>query len=157
MINAAQENTVRGFRSVANGGTGVYDFIPGQAQPTFLLPVDLKVETPGARPPATLNGLDVVGAYGQFVILKNEFIPAGYVVGFATGGEENVLNPIGIREHSNAGLRGLRLVKGKDPDYPLIDSFWTRGFGTGVRTRGAGAIMQITASGTYAVPATYAW
>jgi hypothetical protein len=50
----------------------------------------------------------------------------------------------------------LRLVKGRTPDYPLIDSFYNRGFGTGIRHRGAGVVMQITASGTYTIPAAYA-
>jgi hypothetical protein len=52
-------------------------------------------------------------------------------------------------------LRGLRLVKGAVPDYPLIDSYYQRGFGTGVRQRGGGVVMQVTASGTYTIPAAY--
>jgi hypothetical protein len=119
------------------------------------MPTDVRME--GTRPPATLNGLDVVGAYAEMTIVKSEFIPAGYMVLFATGGPENIQNPVAIREHQKAALRGLRLVRGRTPDYPLIDSFYNVGFGTGVRHRGAGAIMQITASGTYTVPAAYAW
>jgi hypothetical protein len=52
-------------------------------------------------------------------------------------------------------MQGLRLVKGANPDYPLIDSFYNRGFGTGVRQRGGAAVMQITASGTYTPPTSY--
>lgn len=154
MINEAQEGTVRNFRSTANGGTGTYDFIPAQGTSTLLLPTDLRTE--GAAPPATLNGMEVVGGYAEMTIVKNEFIPAGYLVLFATGGAENIQNPIAIREHPNQGLRGLRLVKGRTPDYPLIDSFYNVGFGTGIRHRGAGAVLQITA-GAYAVPAAYTW
>ncbi len=155
MINEAQEGTIRNFRSTANGGTGTYDFIPAQGTSTLLLPTDLRTE--GSAPPASLRGMDVVGGYAEMTIVKNEFIPAGYMVLFVTGGPENVQNPIAIREHPKATLRGLRLVKGRTPDYPLIDSFYQRGFGTGVRYRGAGAVMQITASGTYTVPSVYAW
>jgi len=36
-----------------------------------------------------------------------------------------------------------------------VDSFYRRGIGTGIRHRGAGAVMQIKASGNYTVPAAY--
>ena len=159
IINEAQEGTIRQFRSEANGGTAgnIYDFVPAQGTPSFLIPIDRQIEPGASRPPATINGIEVVGQYGQFTILKNEWIPTGYVVAFATGGAENVQNPVAIREHPTASLRGLRLVKGRTPDYPLIDSFYNRGFGTGIRYRGAGAVMQITVSGSYTVPAQYAW
>ena len=58
---------------------------------------------------------------------------------------------VGLREHVNTSLRGLRLVKGPNPDYPLIDSFYQRGFGTGVRQRGGAVVMKITA-GSYSAP-----
>lgn len=155
MINKAQEGTVRNFRSTANGGTGTYDFIPGSATPALLLPTNLQVAN-GTNPPGSMNGMDVVGGYWETTIVKNDFIPAGYLVSFVTGGPENIQNPIAIREHPQASLRGLRLVKGRTPDYPLIDSFYNQGFGTGVRYRGAGAVLQIT-GGAYAVPTAYIW
>lgn len=154
MINEAQEGTIRNFRSTANGGTGTYDFIPAQGTSSLLLPTDLR--TVGSAPPATLNGMEVVGGYWEATIVKNEFIPAGYLVAFATGGQENIQNPVAIREHPQANLRGLRLVRGRTPDYPLIDSFYAHGFGTGIRYRGAGAVLQIT-GGAYTVPAAYVW
>ncbi len=158
MINEAQEGTIRNFRSTANGGTGTYDFVPAQGTPSLLLPVDVRLDDNGVtRPPATLRGMEVVGAYSEMTIVKNEFIPAGYMVLFATGGPENIQNPIAIREHPQQGLRGLRLVRGRVADYPLIDSFYNHGFGTGIRHRGAGAVLQIVASTTYTVPAAYAW
>lgn len=157
MINKAQENTIRMWRSSANGGTGNFDFIPAQGTSPLLLPTDVRIADGVSRPPATLRGMEVVGAYGEFTVVKNDFIPAGYLVAFATGGPENIQNPIAIREHPKAGLRGLRLVKGRTPDYPLIDSFYQHGFGTGVRHRGAGAVLQVVASATYTVPAAYVW
>lgn len=156
MINEAQEGTIRNFRSTANGGTGTYDFIPGSATPALLMPTDLRVEN-GTNPGASLRGMEVVGSYAEMTIVKNPYIPAGYMFLFATGGPENIQNPIAIREHPNQALRGLRLVRGRVADYPLIDSFYNHGFGTGIRHRGAGAVMQITASASYTVPAAYAW
>ena len=41
--------------------------------------------------------------------------------------------------------------------YPLIDSFYSRGFGTGIRQRGAAVVVQITTgTAAYAIPAQYA-
>ena len=158
LINEAQEGTIRNFRSTANGGTGTYDFVPAMGTPALLLPTDVQYGDNGVvRPPASLGGLDVVGGYAEMIIVKSEFIPVGYLVLFATGGPENVQNPIAIRQHPKATAQGLRLVKGRNPDYPLIDSYFARGFGTGVRTRGAGAVLQIKAGSTYDVPASYVW
>jgi hypothetical protein len=82
-------------------------------------------------------------------------MPAKYMVAFATGGQNGVQNPVGIRQHSNPALRGLRLVKGRSPDYPLQEAYYQRGFGTGIRHRGAGVVMQVKASGSYTLPTEY--
>jgi hypothetical protein len=157
MVNKAQGDYIRLIRSEVNGGpaTSLYDFVPAAGTSPFLLPVNMQVVS-GQQPPNSLNGLNVIGSYGDVLVVQDEYIPAGYMVCFATGGLESLTNPIGIREDAIASLRGLKLVKGREPDYPLIESYYTRGFGTGVRKRGAGAIMQITASPTYTAPAVYA-
>jgi hypothetical protein len=156
MVNKAQGDLIRQFRSVANGGTALYDFVPAQGTPSFLLPTTLRTDQDGAlRVPAQLRGMKVIGTYGEFTIVEEDYIPALYMVAFATGGRESVQNPIGIREHANANLRGLRLVKGRNPDYPLQESIYQRGFGTGIRFRGAGVVMQIVNSATYTAPTQY--
>jgi hypothetical protein len=141
---------IRGFRIDA-GAT--YDFIPARGDFAQLLPGDQQLI--GEQPANTWKGLNVAGAYGPMLIVEEDSFPAGYVVGLATGGPENLGNPVGFRQHENSSLRGLRLVKGASNDYPLIDSFYNRGFGTGIRQRGGAAIMQITASGTYTAPTAY--
>ena len=83
-------------------------------------------------------------------------MPAKYMVAFGTGGPNALTNPIGIREHANTALRGLRLVKGRSNDYPLQESYYQRGFGTGIAQRGAAVVMKIAAAGPYAPPASYA-
>jgi hypothetical protein len=153
LVNKAQGNTIRNFRSTANGGTGLYDFVPAVGTPVFLLPVNMRTE--GGRPPAEINGLDVIGGYSNATIVQEDYIPAGYMVAIVTGGEDNLSNPIAMRQHPTASLQGLRLAKGRNPDYPLIDSFYVRGFGCGVRHRGAGAIMQVTTNPTYTIPTAY--
>lgn len=130
-----------------------HSFIPAQGSPTELLPIDM--EFTGARPANTYGGLEVIGSYGVWLIVQDDLFPEGYLAGVATGGPENLNNPVGFRQHSNTSLRGLRLVKGPNPDYPLIDSFYQRGFGTGIRQRGGSAVMQIKASGAYTPPESY--
>lgn len=154
MVNKAQGDSIRMIRSLANSGFGRYDFVPSAATAPFLLPTNMQVVN-GQQPPNSIGGLAVIGSYGNVLIVEEAYIPAGYFVVFATGGPDALTNPIGIREDPNAALRGLRLVKGREPDYPLIDSYYVRGFGTGIRNRGAGAVMQVTASGTYTAPAMY--
>jgi hypothetical protein len=148
LVNSQEGAVVRTFR-VANGDT--YDFIPSPGYGAGIyLPQNGGIID---RPAGTVRGQ--IGTYGPFIVVEEDYLPAGYVFGFATGGEENIGNPVGIREHDNASLRGLRLVKGREPDYPLVDSFYQHGFGTGIRHRGAGVVMQITA-GAYSTPAAYA-
>lgn len=155
MVNKAEGDVIRNFRSIRNGGTARYDFVPAGGQPAFLLPADLQVAPGVTRPAASLRGMKVIGSYGELTIVEEGYIPAGYVACFATGGQAALTNPIGIREHRNPALRGLRLVKTRQDDYPLQDSYYQRGFGTGIRQRGGAALMQIKATGTYEPPAQY--
>lgn len=160
MVNTSEANVVRNFRNFTSaaqaygGNYGRFDFIAAQGQPGQLLDVTQQL-IGGSRAPASLNGLTVIGTYGPAIIVQEDWMPVKYVFAFVTGGSESLSNPVGLREHANAGLRGLRLVKGRNADYPLIDSFWAAGFGFGIRHRGAGMLMQVTANPAYATPAEY--
>jgi hypothetical protein len=100
--------------------------------------------------------MNVVGTYGPYLIVEHGTIPSGYLVAAASAGRSTSLNVVGIRQHSQASLQGVILKPGNNNAYPLIDSMFIRGLGTGVGRRGAAAVMQLTA-GAYAVPAAYAW
>lgn len=150
-VTEKEAREIRKFR-VETGAT--WDFVPAQGSPSQFMPVDQQLMG-GSQPSAQYQGLNVVGNYGPWLVIKDDLFPEGYVAGIATGGEENLGNPVGLREHANVSLRGLRLVKGPSADYPLIDSFYQRGFGTGIRQRGGSAIMQITAAPTYTAPTSY--
>jgi hypothetical protein len=161
MASTALGNVIRGFRSAVNtgqtvaGNYGRYDFIPAQGQPGQIIPATTQVI--GAQQVAnSLAGLNVIGTYGPLIVVTDDWLPADYVFSFATGGTDNLQNPIGLRQHPQPALQGLRLVKGRNADYPLIDSFWAAGFGTGVRQRGGGIVLQLSANASYTVPATYA-
>jgi hypothetical protein len=159
MINKAQSPRIRAFRSAAsNGGVadathGNYDFIPSLGTAAMLLPQNQILL--GTQVGNTLEGFNVIGSYGDVLIVEDDYIPSGYLLCFATGGPDNLQNPLGVRQHANPELQGMRLVKGPIPDYPLIDAYYIRGFGLGVRHRGAAAIMQIVVGTTYTQPATY--
>ena len=155
MVHTTQGSVIRGFRSVANGGTGTYDFIPAQGQPGVILNTNQQFFGQG-QIANTLGGLNVIGTYGPLIIVQDDWLPTTHIFGFCTGGSESLGNPVGFREHANAQLRGLRLVKGKQANYPLIDSFWAVGFGTGIRHRGAGMVMEVTADPSYDIPSVYA-
>lgn len=157
MVNTAEANVIRTFRANQvnnNGKTALYDFVPATNQPALIVPNQQGLL--GTQVSPTFRGMNVIGSYGNALIIEEDYIPAGYLVLLGSGGEGNLNNPIGFREHANASLRGLRLVQDRQGGYPLIDSYYARGFGTGVRQRGAGLVMQIKASGSYAAPAAYA-
>lgn len=158
MVNRAEGDVIRTYRSTLNGGTAKFDFIPATNVPTFLLPQNFVTSTvQGTRPAPTLRGMTVIGSYGDMTVVMEDYVPAGYMVAFATGGPESLTNPIGIREHARPELHGLRIIKGRENDYPLQDAYYQRGFGTGIRQRGAAAIMQIKvgAANSYTVPPQY--
>lgn len=151
MVNRQEANVIRTFQ--VGVASSRWTFIPDPAGfgGGTLTPAGQQVV--GAPSGRIRNQ---IGTYGPFLVVEDDYIPAGYVLAFATGGEQNLGNLVGIRQHAQQGLRGLQLVKGRDNDYPLTDSFYRFGFGTGVRHRGAGYVMQITAAGAYSPPAAYA-
>lgn len=150
-VNSREGKEIRKFR-IDNGAT--YDFIPAQGQPVGLI-LQPGEQVSGSRAAAQYAGLSVIGQYGYQLIVEDDLFPAGYVTVIGSGGRDNLLNPVGIREHENPALQGLKLVKGPDNDYPLTDSFYNRGLGTGISQRGGSAVMQITTNATYTPPVEF--
>lgn len=136
-----------------NGAEALYDFIPSPAQPPFFL--QNAAGLLGSVPPDFWNGIRVQGSYGDVLYIEEPTFPAGYVLYFATGGPGGIENLVGLREHQDAAWRGLRILPGNQSGYPLVDSFYQRSFGTGIRQRGGGVVLQIKASGSYDVPAKF--
>lgn len=156
LMNRTQVKQVRTFRQGQvnnNGIVAAYDFIPAPGTPAVIVPNSDGLL--GSQPPSTWNGLKVVGSYGDMLIIEESYIPEGYFLMFGTGGEGDLQNLVGLREHANPAYRGLRLLPGNQQRYPLIDSYYSRGFGTGIRQRAGGVIMQLKASGTYDIPTQY--
>jgi hypothetical protein len=151
-VNTQEYNIVRTWR-VATGAP--WDFIPDDARTGggVFVAAGAGGQYIGAPQGRVRNQ---VGTYGPWHVVQEDLVPAGYVLGIVTGGPDNLTNPVGIREHKNPRYRGLKVIPGNRQGYPLIESFFQRGIGAGIRQRGAGAVLQVSASGTYAVPAIYA-
>lgn len=151
-VNAQESAIIRTWR-VANGAT--WDFIPDDTRSGggVYVPDGQGGRYVGA-PQGTVPGQ--IGTYGPWHVVESEYIPAGYLTGVVTGGPDNISNPVGMREHQNPAYRGLKLIPGNRNGYPLVESFYQRGLGTGIRHRGAGIVMQVSGNASYTVPAIYA-
>lgn len=148
-MNRTEGLLVREFEKGTAGA--LYSFIPNElTSPGLIVPADQRVL---GAPTGRVRG--EIGTYGPFHVVEDDYWPPGYVVALASGGEQNIGNPIGIFEDSDYGI-GLDLVPGQSDEYPLTDSFYRHGFGTAVRHRGAGVVMQISAAGSYTAPTLYA-
>jgi len=152
--NATIARFVRNTAFSSSTVVSLFDFIPSSGPNlTFQLPPGFTLV--GGIPANQFAGMDVAGSWGQYLVVTDAQIPLGYCVAVASRGGSSQTNVIGIREHANAGLRGLVLKPGNNNSYPIIDSMFIRGMGTAVGPRGAAAIMQNAAS--YSVPAAFAW
>lgn len=151
LVNKVEKDIIATFKQGVNGSD--YDFVPNPA----LYGGKVWVPNNGSYvggPQTVLQG--EVGTWGPFHVIENGLIPAGYLASIVTGGTAQLTNPVGLREHKNPAYRGLKVIPGQRSDYPLIDSYYRRGLGTGIRHRGGIALMQVKASGNYAIPAAYA-
>jgi hypothetical protein len=147
LANRAQTTTMRTFTRASGG----YDFIPaaGDAAATFLGTLVGALPTGSAGSPSVFPGF--IGTWGPVDIIEEDYIPPGYMVMYASGGKFADTNPVGIREHDNAALRGLKLIP-QFERYPLRESFYHHALGAGVRYGGAGYVMRVAASGGYIIP-----
>ena len=137
----------KGEESRSGGPVAKFDFIPSSDAPAYLSSEFIV----GQTPPAEYNNLKVMGSYGHALIVPHVLVPNGYMLTVATSGRNSPQNVVGIRHHSNPAYRGLRQIPGKG-QYPLIDSYFQRSFGVGVRHRGAAVVTQVKASGSYETP-----
>lgn len=153
LMNRKQLKEIRHWRTgevSANTVEANYDFIPSRWQPSQFL--DVPTGLLGSLPPDTWNGLKVYGSYGDILLIEEPFMPEDYFLMIGTGGAGNLSNLVGLREHKNPMYRGLRILPGNDQRYPLVESYYTRAFGTGIRQRAGGVVVQIKAEGAYDIP-----
>ncbi|WP_299052146.1 hypothetical protein [uncultured Nocardioides sp.] len=134
-------DTIAGWRAGVNGAA--FDYIPSETAVPYLTTEQLV----GQRPGGQFQGMKIVGQYGNALIAPTSLVPRNYLTCVAVGGSTPV---IGLREHRR--LTGLQIVRGSQPDYPLLDSYYVHGLGAGVRQRGGAACLQVTTSATYTSP-----
>lgn len=146
LVNPVEGAVINTFR-VSSGAAE--DFVPA-AGARFFTPDHLL----GEQPVSTWGGFPVKGAYGELLVIEDSRVPAGYIVGLTSGGENVPTAPVMLREHPK--LTGLQIIPGPNSNYPLVESYFAHFVGTGVRQRGAGLVMQITANAAYAPPAVLA-
>jgi hypothetical protein len=132
---------------VATNEVPQWDFIPSALMPAWISNENIH----GTPPAAEFNGLEVWGSYGGALVIKSYYVPSGYATVVATDGPNGSANPVGFRQHVNESYQGLRHIPGSGP-YPIVESFFARGFGVGVRHRSAAAVAQIKPSGSYTAP-----
>lgn len=143
---------VRKFRfgQTSNGTVANYDFVQSEGSSPLIVPNAEGLL--GRQPQGTWNGMKVSGSYDDVLYIQEPTMPAGYMLFLASGGAISGTNLVGFREHEDAAWRGLRLLPGNQNRYPLIDGFYQRSFGTGIRQRGGAVVLQIKASGSYDIP-----
>jgi hypothetical protein len=100
-----------------------------------------------------LPGPPYIGQHGRLNIRIEDWVPPLYMFAYSRqGGQNSPQNPIALRIPLAESARGLKLWRGTNPEYPLVDSFYYHEFGTGCRQFGNGVCMQIVASSTYTSP-----
>lgn len=151
LANPQESDAIQGWRageeSRSGGPKSRWSFIPSAAAPPYLTTETLV----GERAPEKWNGVQVAGSLGPLFLVASNFIPAGYVAIVASSGTNSSRNAIGFRQFPNPKYQGLRLIPGNGP-FPLVDSFFARGFGVGTRHRGAAAVCQVTTDSSYTAP-----
>lgn len=153
LANEQEADIIRSFRAgqvAADGSKSRWDFIPGAAAPAFLSPAQII----GDQAPSVYENLPLIGSLGPAYIVEESNVPPGYLLIASTGGSDSGLNAVALRSHSRPELRGLKLVGGTNPAYPIADAIYGHGLGCGVRARSAAAVLQVTA-GAYVPPAQF--
>lgn len=153
LVNEVESEVIQSFRANVennNGAKAKWDFIPALNQPTFVLQDGGQLV--GNQPTGEVFKLPRVGKYGPLSIVESSMMPSGYLAVVATSGPAAPSNIVGVRQHTNANYQGLRHIPGNTNGYPLVESFYSRSFGTGVRHRGAGVAIQLTDEAVYTAP-----
>ncbi|GFG73592.1 hypothetical protein [Mycobacterium botniense] len=146
-FDASQIASWKAGIEIRPGQAPAFDFIPSALMPAWISNETIH----GPIPNSDYNGLRVWGSYKNALVIQSYYLPQGYAIVAATGGPNSDANPVGVRQHVNPAYQGLRHIPGHGP-YPLVDSVFVRGFGTGTRHRGAAVVAQITTNASYTAP-----
>lgn len=93
-----------------------------------------------------------IGMFGGINWIVTELMPAGYVLVVGTNPGVDNQKPATIIHPTNPSFRGLKLIEGSLPTYPLINSYYLHWAAAKVIHRGNGVACQLTASASYTDP-----
>ena len=100
------------------------------------------------------EGIDWMGRLMGVDFIRTSAMPAGYCL-FAGVDAPGGTTVVKFVESHNASFRGLRLIPGPNPGYPIIMSQYMRYFGAQVYNRSLGVAVEFAASGSYSNPSYY--
>ena len=100
------------------------------------------------------EGIDWVGRLNGVDFVRTAAMPASYCLfaGVDTPGNNTLAKFV---QSHNTSYRGLILMRGSNPDYPIIESYYLRWFGSKVYNRSLGVAGYLAASGSYVNPTYY--
>jgi len=93
-----------------------------------------------------------VGMLNSTYIVTWQNLPAGYIVHVAV---DAAVKPLGLRQYSQARLRGLRNEGEPMSRFPYQQNNWVRALGFGARNRIAAHVYYYGTSDTYTAPTNY--
>jgi len=89
-----------------------WDFIPSALMPAWISDETIH----GPVPAADYNGLQVWGSYAGALLIQSNFVPKGYVAVVVSGGPNDDLNPVAMREQPTARKEAvLQCIPGPMP------------------------------------------
>jgi hypothetical protein len=94
----------------------------------------------------------LIGNFGGINWVRTALMPAGYVLVVGTNPGVDNQKPVTIIHPTNASFRGLKLIEGNLPTFPLINSYFLHWATAKVVHRGNGVACQLTANASYTDP-----
>ena len=141
IVEHGAPSTFVGFINSTDEGAIVNAMVPTNSTVYVSNPITDKVATEG-----------FIGKYGGINWIGTELMPAGYVLVVGTNPSVDNMKPATIIHPTNTSFRGLKLVDGNFPKYPLINSYFLHWAAAKVIHRGNGVACKLAASGPWADP-----
>jgi len=84
--------------------------------------------------------------------VATELMPEGYGLVIATNPGVSYRKPVRLIYPTNVSFRGLRILPGSNPDWPIKDAYYSRFLGAKVFHRAAGLAFKLVSTGSYTNP-----
>ena len=133
--------TLVGFINSTDEGAIVNAMVPTNSNVQVSNPITDKVSTEG-----------FIGKFGGINWIGTELMPAGYVLVVGSNPSVDALKPATLIHPTNPSFRGLKLIDGNLPNFPLINSYFLHWATAKVIHRGNGVACQLTANASYTDP-----